>query len=182
MSSSAAVWPAAELLGDVLVDPVGGVARLVERDGADRDEQRDHDRGEDRVDDEDGGRARHLQSREVADERVERERDDARGQEQEEDVAERRREQEREDQQRRGGRPAGSTAGSGSSGRSRPSRIVPWSPASARRRPCYGPDDGDSALPSRGPPPRGSPPSAGPRATHRGRRASSPCSPSPRSR
>ena len=99
MSTSAAVWPVVELVGDVLVDPVRGVARLVERDDADRDEERDHDRGEDRVDDEDRGRARHLQAREVANERVERERDDARGQEEEENVPELRGEQEREDEE-----------------------------------------------------------------------------------
>ena len=99
MSTSAAVWPGVELVGDVLVDPVGGVARLVERDDADRDEERDHDRGEDRVDDEDRRCARHLQAREVANERVQRERDDARRQEEEENVPELRREQEREDEE-----------------------------------------------------------------------------------
>ena len=72
---------------------------LVERDDADSDEKRDHDRGEDRVDDEDRGRARHFQAREIADERVQRERDDARGQEEKEDVPELRREQEREDEE-----------------------------------------------------------------------------------
>ena len=172
MSSSAAVCRAGVLLlGDVLVYPVGRVARLVDGDGADRDQERRHDGEEDHVDDEHRRRARHLQSCEVADERVERERDDARGQEQEEDVAERRREQEREDQ--RNGeddqldppRDLDRRAGAGHR------RIVSWSPACARRRPCYGPGDGHSgALPSRCPTPRRSPSSAGPRATPRRRR------------
>ena len=61
--------PGVELVGDVLVDAVGGVPRLVEGDDADRDEERDHDGHEDRVDDEDGRPARHLQARQVADER-----------------------------------------------------------------------------------------------------------------
>ena len=99
MSTSAAVCPVVELVGHVLVDPVRSVARLVERDDADRDEKCDHDRGEDRVDDEDRGCARHLQAREVADERVQRERDDARRQEEEENVPELRRKQEREDEE-----------------------------------------------------------------------------------
>ena len=55
MSTSAAVWPVSSLVGHVLVDPVRSVARLVERDDADCDEQCDNDSGEDRVDDEDDG-------------------------------------------------------------------------------------------------------------------------------
>ena len=45
---------ASRLLGDVLVDPVCRLARLVDGDGADRDEESRDDGEEDRVDDEDG--------------------------------------------------------------------------------------------------------------------------------
>src|SRR5262249_58201981 len=74
---------------DVLVGAVGSVARLIEGDRADRDEQGRDDGREDRVDEQDRWPTRNPEPRQVADERIERERDDARGQKQEEDVPER---------------------------------------------------------------------------------------------
>ena len=85
--------------GDVVVDALGSVSRLIERQCSNSDQKRGDGRREDRVDDQHGQCAGHLEPREVAYERVQREGDHARGQEEEEHMAERSREEERHDEQ-----------------------------------------------------------------------------------
>ena len=127
---------ARRLLGDVLVDPIGGLARLVDSNGADRDEESHGDGEEDRVDENDGRPPGHFQPGEVADERIEREGDHAGREEQEQDVTERLRQQEcdderdGEDDQLDPSRDLDRRAGAGHA------RIVPSRLESARRRPC----------------------------------------------
>ena len=138
------------LVGDVFVDPPGSVSRLIEGHGADGDQERDDGSGEDRVDDQDREGARHLEAREVADERIQREGDHAGGQEEEEDVAERSREKERQNEQNGETdeldppRNLNRRAGAGHE------RMLQRGRAGlGRSGPCYGPANGDSALTSR---------------------------------
>ena len=84
------------LLGEVRVDPLRGGPGLRDDDRPERDEQAEHRRREDDVDHRDRKAARKAEPRQVADERVERERDHGGGEEQEDDVAERAGEQEGE--------------------------------------------------------------------------------------
>ena len=80
--------PVARLLGEIRVGLVGGGTALIDDHASERDEDADHGGGEERVDDHHPEPPRKLDARQVADERVERERDDRCGQEQEEDVRE----------------------------------------------------------------------------------------------
>ena len=90
-----------DLLRHVVVDPLRRVTRLVEGDRPDSDENRRDDGCEDQIHDRHRDRSRELQPREVADERVEHERDHRRGEEEEQDVAKRRGQQERENDEDR---------------------------------------------------------------------------------
>ena len=88
MSCSAPVLPP-RLDRDVVVDPIGRRARLVDDDAPQRQRDEGDCRGEEEEDERHREPARQPHALQVAHERVEQERDHRRGEKQEEDVPER---------------------------------------------------------------------------------------------